>query len=122
MAFQLDVNAIYCQKRCSSMSDIKEITVKTLLNEILYTIWYHLYNLKAVKNTHGGMLVLVKLQALACNFIKSTIPPWVFFTAFKLYKWYQIAQRITNVSMFRLLLYHGNLAKSLLNKLCTIWT
>ena len=28
-----------------------------------YAIWYHLYNLKNVKNTHGGMLLLVKLQA-----------------------------------------------------------
>ena len=25
-------------------------------------IWYHLCNLKNVKNTHGGVLVLVKLQ------------------------------------------------------------
>ena len=24
-------------------------------------IWYHLYNLKNVKNTHGGVLLLVKL-------------------------------------------------------------
>ena len=24
-------------------------------------IWYHLYNLKTVKNTHGGMLLLVKV-------------------------------------------------------------
>ena len=23
-------------------------------------IWYHLYNLKNVKNTHGGVLILVK--------------------------------------------------------------
>ena len=38
-------------------------------------IWYHLYNLKTVKNTHGGVLLLVKLQALACNFTKSSIPP-----------------------------------------------
>ena len=28
-------------------------------------IWYHLHNLKYVKNTHGGVLLLVKLQALA---------------------------------------------------------
>ena len=28
------------------------------------SIWYHLYNLKNVKNTHGGVLLLVKLQAL----------------------------------------------------------
>ena len=26
-------------------------------------IWYHLYNLKNVKNTHVGVLILVKLQA-----------------------------------------------------------
>ena len=28
-----------------------------------YAIWYHLYNLKNVKNTHGGVLLLLKLQA-----------------------------------------------------------
>ena len=56
---------------------------------MLCAIWYHLYNLKNVKNTHGGVLLLVKLQA------KSNTPSWVFFTFFKLYKWYQIAQRIT---------------------------
>ena len=32
----------------------------------------------------------------ACNFTKSSTPPWVFFTFFKLYKWYQIAQNITS--------------------------
>ena len=26
-------------------------------------IWYHLYNLKNVKTTHGEVLILVKLQA-----------------------------------------------------------
>ena len=30
-----------------------------------------------------------------CNFTKISTPPWVFFTFFKLYKWYQIAQRTT---------------------------
>ena len=25
-------------------------------------IWYHLYNLKNMKKTHGGMLLLLKLQ------------------------------------------------------------
>ena len=28
-----------------------------------YAIWYHLNNLENVKNTHGGVLHLVKLQA-----------------------------------------------------------
>ena len=40
---------------------------------MLWAIWYHLYNLKNVKNTHGGVLLLVELQALASNFTKSNI-------------------------------------------------
>ena len=35
------------------------------------------------------------LEAEACNFTKIDTPLWVFFTFFKLYKWYQIAQRTT---------------------------
>ena len=27
-------------------------------------IWYHLYNLKDMKNTHGGVLILLKLTLL----------------------------------------------------------
>ena len=45
-------------------------------------IRYYLYNLKYVKNTHGGVFIFTKINTL----------PWVFFTFFKLYKWYQIAQ------------------------------
>ena len=60
-------------------------------------IGYHLHNLKIVKNTHGEVLLLVKLQA--CNFPKSDTPPWVFFTFFKLYKWYQIAQNMTKLGL-----------------------
>ena len=41
------------------------------------------------------MLLLVKLQTLACNFTKSGTPPWVFFTFLKLYKWYQISQSVS---------------------------
>ena len=48
------------------------------LLETLCAIWYYLYDL-----------------ALACNFTKSNTRPWVFFTLFKLYKWYQIVQRLT---------------------------
>ena len=48
---------------------------------------------KNVKNTHGGALLLVK----------SNTPPWVFYTFFKLYKWYQIAQNITYAKIFK---YH----------------
>ena len=35
-------------------------------------------NLKNVKNTHGGMLLLVKLQALVRNYTKSNTPPCAF--------------------------------------------
>ena len=38
-------------------------------------IWYHLYILKNVKNTHGRVLILVEVQALACNFTKINTPP-----------------------------------------------
>ena len=54
----------------------------------------------------GGVLILVKLQASACNFTKIT-PPCVFFTFFKLRKWYQIAQRIPYISPSYLLVNSG---------------
>ena len=62
-----------------------------------WAIWYHLYDLKNVKNTHAGVFVLGKLQAEAeaCDFTKSNNLPWVLWTFFKLYKLYKIAQRIT---------------------------
>ena len=57
-------------------------------------IWYHLCNSKNVKNTHGEVLLLEKLQAKSLNFTKSSTTLWVFFKFLKLYKWYQIAQNI----------------------------
>ena len=63
------------------------------------TIWYRLHNSKNVKDTHGGVLLLAKLQALDCNLTKSKNPPWVFFfTFFKLYRCYQIAQSVSYVN------------------------
>ena len=32
---------------------------------MLYAIWYHFYNLENVKNTHGEVLLLGKLQAFS---------------------------------------------------------
>ena len=43
-------------------------------------IWYHLYDLKKMKNTNKGVL----LSAEACNFTKSKTTPWVHFTLFKI--------------------------------------
>ena len=70
----------------------------TFVNVMRYEIWYYLYNLKIAKNTHGEVLLLVKLYASACNFTKSNTPPWIFFTLFKLCKWYQIAQSVSNMN------------------------
>ena len=49
---------------------------------MLCAIWYHLHNVKNVKNTHGGVKV-----ALFHGF----------FMFFKSLKWYQIAQSINNL-------------------------
>ena len=48
--------------------------------EVICAIWYHLYNLKNLKNTNGGVPLLVKLQASACNFTEINTPPRVFFS------------------------------------------
>ena len=40
---------------------------------MLWAIWYCLYNFKNVMNTHGGVLLLSKLQTEACNFTKVTL-------------------------------------------------
>ena len=74
---------------------IKPWSCNEFTYEALCVIWYHLYNLKSLKNTHGGVFFVVKLQALAYNLTKNNTPPWEFFTFFNLYKWYQIAQSIT---------------------------
>ena len=54
-----------------------------------------------MKNTHGRMfhwrrsgVFIVNFEA--CDFAEGKTPPWVFFTFLKLYKWYQIAQNMTN--------------------------
>ena len=48
-------------------------------------IWYHLQKIKNVKNTNGGVLLLVKWQAEACKVTKSNTPPWVYFAFFIFY-------------------------------------
>ena len=50
-----------------------------------------------MRNIHGGVILLIKLQAKTCNFTKSINPPWVFLKFLTLYKWYQIVQSIIYV-------------------------
>ena len=47
-------------------------------NEMFFAICHHLYNLKNVKNSHGEVLLLVKLLAKTCNFTKNCTLPWMF--------------------------------------------
>ena len=48
------------------------------------------------------------------NFTKINTHPWVFFTFFKLYKWYQIAQRTTNTNEIQNLLSTSKLTDIIL--------
>ena len=59
---------------------LKEISRNNLKSATFVTrvIRYRMYNFKNVKNSHGGVLLLVKLQAETCNFTKSNTLPWVF--------------------------------------------
>ena len=47
------------------------VNVKTYV--MRFAIWYHLYNSKNVKNTHGGVLLLVKLQLEPATLLKVTL-------------------------------------------------
>ena len=72
------------------------------------SIWYYLRNLENVKNIHEVVLLFVKLQAKACDFTKSDLPP-IMFSRFKLCKWYHIAQRITyGLSRVKIISYFGH--------------
>ena len=53
LSFHRGISSITC--KVMSILDVSYV--------VLCTIWYHLYNLKNVKNTYGGVLLLVKLQA-----------------------------------------------------------
>ena len=69
----------------------KVMRQKTFMKYVTFsTIQCHLYNLKIVKSTHRGVLLLVTLLASTCNFTKSNTPPCVFFAFFK------IAQMVAN--------------------------
>ena len=53
---------------------------------------------KKVKNTHGRVILLVKLQNELCIVTLRITPPWVFSAFFKLYKWEQIGQNVSYMS------------------------
>ena len=61
-------------------------------------IWYRFYNLKNVRNTHGGVPLLVKLQDSACHFTKSNTHPWGFFHVFKIVQ--MVPNRVNHLIIF----------------------
>ena len=65
------------------------------LYEMPCATWCDLHYLKNVKNSHGGVLLLVILQAKACNFTTTNTPCLVLSMFFKLYKLYQVAKSIS---------------------------
>ena len=99
----LNVVSVFNQRTCQCVGSLQFIphrnifilyhqeyitaVTKVILHHPSYVmvcaIWYHLYNLKNLKNTHGGVIPLVKLQAKACNYSKSNTLPCVFFTFLK---------------------------------------
>ena len=73
------------QKSCCHLFFISHVLMAN--SDMMFcAIWYYLYNFKNVKNTYGGVLLLVKFRLLPWNFTKSNTPPWVFFTLLKLHK------------------------------------
>ena len=66
-----DCTSRFCNQSCTEcielLWDILQsafpVTKTRLFIYVMFcATWYHLYNLKFVKNTHGGVLLLVKLQ------------------------------------------------------------
>ena len=60
-----------------------------------------------MKNTQGGVLLYIKLQACSLKVTKANTPQWVFFTFFKLYKWHQIVQCFS-FSIGKVLVFNTN--------------
>ena len=68
------VDVLYKAKKLfGRFSSLKVMSLNMLhTNVMFYSILYHLYNLEN-KNTYGGVLIIVKLQAEACNLLKVTL-------------------------------------------------
>ena len=52
------------------ISDVAQ-SIKTQNNVLYWAIWYYLFNFKNVKNTHGRVWLLVKLQAFSITYADS---------------------------------------------------
>ena len=69
----------YSWTESTTVSFILNQTQEMKSNIVIYDALRDLIQSVQLKNTHGGLILLVKLQAEACNFTKSITPSWVFF-------------------------------------------
>ena len=53
-----------CQKSCCQLFFNSHVLTANP-DVMFYAIWYQLFNLKNVKNTHGRVLLLVKMQTFS---------------------------------------------------------
>ena len=64
---ELEIKIIFVPIKIFGFVQIKQLLDHAIgivdIYEILFAICYHFYHLKNVKNTHGGLSLLVKLQA-----------------------------------------------------------
>ena len=88
---------------------------------MLWAIWCYMYNLKNEKNTHGGVVLLVKLKVILLH--------GCFWRFLNWYKWHQIAQSIIldsyslwELRKFDALKWWASLSKYLITILCLIQT
>ena len=88
LAYKRTLNFRYKLSGCGFESSCSQLTLYFGYDFQYVTLCLILQFQKREKypNTYGKVLLLIKLQAKACNLTESNTPPCVFFTPFKLYK------------------------------------
>ena len=66
----LAFNVVSQDNRTQSFQNILGKTNENTIHVMCCAIWYHLNNIKNVTNTHGGVLLLLKLQAKSATLLK----------------------------------------------------
>ena len=95
------MNFKFLLPRKPAQSWVKEIFQGIFLHFsylMLCAIWYHFCNFKQCEKHPWRSVTFIKVAG-DCNTPKWNTPPWVFFTFFKLYKWYQIAQTVSYIQL-----------------------
>ena len=83
----LEISQNSQEKTCAKVSFLTKLEASGLAyvnNSICDALRDLVPVVKKCENIHGGVILLIKLQASTCIFSKSNAPPLVFFTFFKL--------------------------------------